>query len=272
MNISVKSYKEGRCNALRINPDFPNTLATQGSRKASPDKSNGFQDTLEKQAFAQKMKSGDTISISVPKPAAPADETAVRAEVRQGITQEAKVVSVVSNPVINPTDSTEVKLAKLREIDTNANYTGMTDAEIYRAIWDRYNDAFDGNMPAILICAHPDSGDTSLGNGQYTTGILTQFLGEVFTKHGISDEARDEALGYADMSHEEREAFILKKYEGKNTTLDFLNMTGELSLSGVLFYRLGDQTTTYKSMVINGLLSTGDPYAPNSQMRSGATE
>ena len=37
----------------------------------------------------------------------------------------------------------------LQIIADNADYTGMSSEEIYAEIWQRYNTAFDGNMPAI---------------------------------------------------------------------------------------------------------------------------
>ena len=45
--------------------------------------------------------------------------------------------------------STEAKLAELREIAKNADYTGMSYSEIYKTIYDRYNEA---SGPAWGIC------------------------------------------------------------------------------------------------------------------------
>ena len=155
--------------------------------------------------------------------------------------------------------TTQAKLAELREIDAKADYAGMTNTEIYKAIWDRYNAAFDGNMPAIRIGAYPGAATISLGGGQYEVGILEQFLGEV-ARNGSSYTVHSEAMGYEGMSYAEIEALILNKYEGKNTAIDFLNMTGELQLSGVLTNKLGDQTASFVRMVIDGSLSAGNPF------------
>lgn len=53
---------------------------------------------------------------------------------------------------VTVSNATHAKLKKLREINEQADYTGMSPEEIYKTIWDRYNEAFDGNMMAITAC------------------------------------------------------------------------------------------------------------------------
>lgn len=166
-------------------------------------------------------------------------------------------------PEILPTDSVQEKLEKLRQIAEQADYTGMSYKEIYTAIWDRYNAAFDGNMPAITTpTCIPDP----------NAAILNQFLSEVHClvtypmqqkiqqETGLTPGKQDyneyirsrygsfscAALGYEDMTLEEREQAILEKYAGKDTLQDVLNRTGELILAGVLDYTGGADTEPRK--------------------------
>ena len=66
----------------------------------------------------------------------------------------------------------------------------------------------------------------------------------------IVHNAMMKTLGYDGMNFGQREAAIREKYAGKNTTLDFLNMQSELSMSGVLIHKMGmDQADTYLAMM-----------------------
>lgn len=53
---------------------------------------------------------------------------------------------------VTASNATHAKLKRLREINEQADYTGMSPEEIYETIWNRYNEAFDGNMIAITAC------------------------------------------------------------------------------------------------------------------------
>ncbi len=149
-----------------------------------------------------------------------------------------------TSTTILPTDSTEVKLEKLREIADKADYTGMTYEEIYTDIWNRYNDAFDGQLSAITF-----TGGISLEwieiNNQFVQEaeknvyipLRNEFLAKGIDRDDLSynkeymervSDIRSSALGYKNMTFEEKEAAILEKYKGKNSFLDFLNMQGEL--------------------------------------------
>ena len=154
--------------------------------------------------------------------------------------------------------STEAKLAELREIAKNADHTGMSYGEISAAIWNRYNDAFGGNLGAFSI-----AGDEEMGiiNNQYVEEIrqyvenplkedLAKELGFTqqenraeFQKYFLPrlNEINREKLGYDGMTDDETEAAILEKYKGKDSILDFLNMQAELRITGVLRNKMGEE-------------------------------
>ena len=151
-----------------------------------------------------------------------------------------------------------------------ADYTGMSYGEIYTAIWNRYDQAFDGNWASIYTFPTiQEDGclakyrfrmeiDRNIGNHlkrefKEETGIDVT----VWTKEGWSQHDRDveayreyvlskygnlhaQGCGYGDMSMEEMEQAIYKKYEGKDTLRDFLNMQGELFHTGVMINKLGE--------------------------------
>ena len=48
--------------------------------------------------------------------------------------------------------ATHAKLKQLAELNAQAGYAGMSPDEIYAEIWNRYDEAFDGNMIAIRGC------------------------------------------------------------------------------------------------------------------------
>ena len=48
--------------------------------------------------------------------------------------------------------ATQAKLKQLAELNAQAGYAGMSPDEIYAEIWNRYDEAFDGNMIAIRGC------------------------------------------------------------------------------------------------------------------------
>lgn len=172
---------------------------------------------------------------------------------------------------ILPGDTTEVKLAKLRKMSEEADYTGMAYDEIQSAIYNRYNDVFNGNMAAIITFVG-GSGLSDWGeiNNQFVDEtrdyVWIPMLREFEAETGIrgayffpsySGTEEDKAfsqyvsskygnlyaamLGYGDMGIEETEQVIYKKYAGKDTLRDFLTMQGELYHSGVLTSKFGGE-------------------------------
>lgn len=148
-------------------------------------------------------------------------------------------------PVIQSTDTTEVKLEKLRQIDSMTDYSGMSYEEIYTDLWNRYNDAFGGNLAAITGLATPKTLewiDISNQFNQAAKELVYNPLKAEFHSQGVRwedmsyneevtqriSDIKAAPLGYNGMSYDEKEAAILEKYQGKDSLLDFLNMQGEL--------------------------------------------
>lgn len=163
--------------------------------------------------------------------------------------------AVAPSSAILPTDSDKVKLEKLKEIDASFDYSGMSYQEIHSTIYNRYNTAFNGNLLGIMSFGAEDWTQINL---QYQDEIkrhvyypmrneLAAELGmkatdEQFLKEHFWPEYNEIILtsqGFRGMSVEEREAAIMKKYQGKNTFMDVLNMHGELRSSGVLAHKMG---------------------------------
>lgn len=196
--------------------------------------STGFQQALAKQATLKENEKFDSITISTPFPIHSQKKDISKSSVVSELSTKSIIAEQIEthttkNPVINSTDSVDVKLEKLRQMAANDDFTGMSDAEIYKAVYDRYDDAFNGNMPAILVGIYPGDGSISIGGEKIKTRIVEQFRDQA---RNIS--AFDEAMGYENLSFDEKEAAIIKKYTGKTTFSDFINMQGELQLSGVL--------------------------------------
>ena len=167
---------------------------------------------------------------------------------------------------ILPGDSIDVKLAKLRKMAEEADYTGMDFNEISTTIWNRFNDAFNGNFAAIDTFAGISPEWCDIQNCFYEDmrdHVWIPMLREFEAETGIrganvlpsKDTAENRAysqyisskygktatvtLGYGDLTTEEVEQAIYQKYAGKDTLRDFLNMQGELYQSGVLSSKLG---------------------------------
>lgn len=174
-------------------------------------------------------------------------------------THAAPAKGIPVNVTVFPSDSTEVKLNKLRQIGETADYSGMSYVEIHTAIWNRYNAAFDGKMSAIA---------SGLTDGKEWCDISNQFMDEVY--HAVAlpmaaDEKKGvdfgqinphaKMLGYDGMSWEEREAAIKEKYKGKDTLEDFLSMQGELSLTGVLSEKMGNEAAFLYQSILRGQIT-----------------
>ena len=184
---------------------------------------------------------------------------------------------------ITVSNATHAKLKQLAELNAQADYTGMSPDEIYSEIWNRYDEAFDGNMIAIRGCVAGPA-EWSVINQQFYAEIRRHIFNPAIIaarKEGLEMDGRPytewtdaemdaldsssnlkacktvnnalmKVLGYDGMSFDEREAAIREKYAGKNTTLDFLNMQSELDLSGVLRHKMGEHPSgTYLAILDN---------------------
>ena len=228
----------------------------------------------------------DTFTLSSRAPAV--EETPAVPDMRPPIEEVDNAAPQSTAPAspteILPGDTTEVKLAKLRKMGEEADYTGMSYGEIEAAIWNRYNDAFDGNMPAISICVIPSPEWIDINNqfnDEYCHNILYPLQEEFRLSTGISvstwskdnydqherdmdafheyvrsnyEDFSTQALGYGGMTTEEIEQAICQKYAGKDTLRSYLNMQGELYRSGVLTSKFGlEGATAYINAIGNQL-------------------
>ena len=127
-------------NALQARPEYRKTTAS-----ATPSKTFG--------QVMQTAKAQDRYVPSAPQPRTEPEFSLAERTYSSGIT--------VSN-------ATCAKLKQLAELDTQADYTGMSPDEIYAEIWNRYDKAFDGNMIAIRGCVAGPSEWGEIGYQFYT--------------------------------------------------------------------------------------------------------
>ncbi len=189
---------------------------------------------------------------------------------------------------IQPGDSIDVKLAKLRQMAEEADYTGMSYGEIYTAIWNRYDEAFDGNWASIMAFSRiQEKGDIATSDflREVNRNVSNQLEREFKAETGIDlltsrekgewlefERKREmygdyihskygnlhtHALGYGNMTIDEIEQAIYEKYEGKDSVQDFLNLQGELLLTGVMDSKLGsDGASAYWNTIGDQLPQT----------------
>ena len=242
-------------------------MKIEGTPQARPEVRKAAASTAPSKTFGQVLeaKTQDRYVPSAPPPRTKPEFSLAERTYSTGVT--------VSN-------ATHAKLKQLAELNAQADYTGMSPEEIYAEIWNRYDEAFDGNMIAIRGCV---AGPAEWGEIAYQ--FYTEVTHHIFNPavHAASKEAAErdgklyaersyeeraaldnscldkatkvvndammKTLGYDGMSFDQREAAIREKYAGKNTTLDFLNMQSELSMSGVLQHKMGDRADTYLAMM-----------------------
>ena len=194
---------------------------------------------------------------------------------------------------VTVSNATQAKLKQLAELDAQADYTGMSPDEIYAEIWNRYNEAFDGNMIAIKGCIAGPA-EWCVVNNQFCDEVTHHIFNPAINaawKEGVELDGRSYAewtyeektaldrscrekadkivfdakmkvLGYDGMSFDEREAAIREKYAGKNTTIDFLKMQNELQETGVLNNKMGwESARLYRAMLE---VQLEDLFNPNS--------
>ena len=245
------------CQYMKVDNQFRGWNAPQTGKKTDAAQAGKFQQIL---AQTSVQEPEDTLTISNRAPAA---------------------------SDIQPGDSTQVKLAKLQQMAEEADYTGMSYGEIYTAIWNRYDQAFDGNWASIYTFPTVQE-DGCLATYRFRTEIdrnigdylKLEFKKEtgidvmVWTKEEWPQHDRDveayreyvvskygnlhaQGCGYGDMTTGEIEQAIYKKYEGKDTLRDFLNMQGELFHTGVMMDKLGEHgSIAYQRVVEEQLVRT----------------
>lgn len=243
-------------------------MKIEGTPQARPEVRKSTASTAPSKTFGQVLeaKTQDRYVPSAPPPRTEPEFSLAERTYSTGVT--------VSN-------ATHAKLKQLAELNAQADYTGMSPDEIYSEIWNRYDEAFDGNMIAIkAYIAGP--AEWTVINQQFYTEITHHIFNPAIIaarKEGLELDGRPytewtdaemdaldsssnlkacktvnnalmKVLGYDGMSFDEREAAIREKYAGKNTTLDFLNMQSELKISGVLRHKMGEnQSDTYLAIL-----------------------
>lgn len=230
----------------------------------------------------------DTLTISHRAPAAEETPAGAAASDAAGVGKAAPQAAPSGSATdIRPGDSAQVKLAKLQQMAEEADYTGMSYSEIYTAIWSRYDQAFDGNWASIRwFPSIQEEGDLATYyfrmevDRNISAPLMREFKAETginvmsWTKEEWPQHERDmqtyrdyvlskygnldaQVLGYGDMTTEEMEQAIYKKYEGKDTLRDFLNMQGELFHAGVMANKLGiDGSNAYWKVMNQQLTKT----------------
>ncbi len=114
--------------------------------------------------------------------------------------------------------------------DRTYDYTGMSDVEIYQAIYDRYADVFGEpflNIPCQLVATSGRGAATSIFHG-----ALKDQLG---TWDEVCAVNRDR-LGCTGMTHAQAEQTVMQKYAGKTplTLRDVANINAEMCNMGYL--------------------------------------
>jgi len=132
--------------------------------------------------------------------------------------------------VVSDFSDTQAKLDDISEAIKNTDYSGMTNAEIYADIENRYVDAFDDFHITMAIATCKEH-----------IMIHDQFLNDIHSNNaGRAGSALiNEARGYSGMSYDEIENTIKEKYVGKTGFIDQLNLFGELFATGVLANKFG---------------------------------
>lgn len=239
---------------MEINRVFNGSASRQTQKTTRNTQGGSFQSQMESRMTMQSLQDRFTLSNIVPEEKSEPVATAAPESVME-----------VKKPVIRPedavtiytSDSTEIKLEKLRRLSEVSDYSGMSYEDIYTTLWNQYNTAFGGRLSAITSCAGIMSQDWCAINNQFNQIIdkcvfipLKRGLEEdgLINQGKYSEEAHQiisdvvaAPLGYRGMSHEEKETAIFEKYKGKDSYLDFLSMQGELFRTGVYAKKLGTE-------------------------------
>ena len=151
-----------------------------------------------------------------------------------------------TTPIDPSIAETQVKLDEVAAVGRAVDYSGMTKAEIFAEIENRYKEAFDDYYMARTVCATTEQ-----------SMMLSQYNDEIRSKIGINNsfELYNNARGYEGMSYDEIELAIKEKYVGKTGFQDQLNLFGELFTAGVLSNKYGHHTAV--SMITDMKISMG---------------
>ena len=179
-------------NALQARPEYRKTTAS-----ATPSKTFG--------QVMQTAKAQDRYVPSTPQP---------RSEPEFSLAERTYYGSVtVSN-------ATQAKLKQLAEIDRQADYTGMSPEEIYAEIWNRYDEAFGGDMIAIKgYIAGP--AEWCVVNNQFCDEVTRHIFNPAINaawKEGLELDGRP----YTEWTYEEKPPWTV--HAGRKRTRSFLTL------------------------------------------------
>lgn len=144
--------------------------------------------------------------------------------------------------------ATQAKLDDISAAIKNTDYSGMTKAEIYADIENRYVDVFEDFHMTMAFAACEDH-----------IMIHDQFLNDIHSNNAgkASPALINEARGYAGMSFDEIENAIKEKYTGKTGFVDQLNLFGELFSTGVLSNKYGVRDSIFMAMQLSTSVECG---------------
>ena len=226
---------------MNVNGISPYSAVNQAkSHKAVEHNRRDFQDAFTTKTFNQMEAKPDSIilvkseQVSDIETVKPIEAESVKASVCPKIEYNWYPIQFTTN------QTTIAKLTELREVAEKTDYTGMTPAQVLKEIHDRYNDAFGGNILVITTFVLSNGREWGDINSQYNREMdaAFQMLRKEYPSITEVDAFR-EMMGYGGLQVNEVEAAIIKKYEGKDTTFDFMSMMGEMLRSGALD-RMGD--------------------------------
>jgi hypothetical protein len=179
-----------------------------------------------------------------------------------------------------PQKSIAERLTNIRKEDDEFDYSGMTRAEKYVTIENRFKNEFPDEYLIAM-----DFSSVTLGMSSFND-ITNEFWSEI-SKHqlyGISLEDTNEARGFGGMSPDEIYDAIAKKYEGKTTVRDQLKFMAELSETNVLYEKAKENNVSlgplFNEAVCQGLITeyglynednVVDPAAFENAMNSSAS-
>ncbi|MCL1809751.1 MAG: hypothetical protein FWG42_08350 [Clostridiales bacterium] len=222
----------------------------------------GFRDALASKTVLRKAASIDAFIVTKTVVAS-TPETAKIVSVQP--MEEIKKIEYNWPPTFSKDPATLAQLADLRKAAENSNYAGMTLAQVYKEIFDRYNNAFNGNIHAIACFVETclEWGDI---NNQFVTELDSTFKSFFRENPSVTQRgAYNEMMGYAGMAFSEIEAAITEKYGGDGSVAGFMNMIGEMMRSGTLDNKMGyiDGSSLAHSFVKNLTRSMSCSYDAN---------
>ena len=159
------------------------------------------------------------------------EKSAIATSVTFAMSQESKIGSMSFIEV-------QLECARLRKETREADYSGMSDVEIYQDIYDRYCEVFGEDIIGVPSrwCIPGGTKEEDEASFSFSLALNDQF-GENYVL------VNRERLGFSEMTYVKAEQAITQKYAGKTLTVrDMFNILYEMNSmgynngSGVPFY------------------------------------